>query len=275
MTEGLGLWLRRAREARQLSLEDIEKELRIRRRYLQALELGDYSALPGQIQARGFLRNYARFLGVPVEEALARYEAEVEGRPLQPRARPIPEEKRNPDVTRPSVFPSPPSEEEETRPASTMPRTLIPIFLGLMGVFLLIAVGAFVYLQFMGTDPQVTARTPTPGQPTAVAPVVPTQQILTGGDFVPALDGKVTLRLDPTQHVWVRVVADDAVVFQGIAAPGQPLEASAATQVQVETGNGGAFTLTINGVDWGTLGNNGQVVRRAWSPQGEIALQVP
>ena len=76
MTEGLGLWLRRAREAQQLTLDDVEKKLRIRRRYLQALEAGDYSALPGQIQTRGFLRNYARFLGVPPEEALARYEEE-------------------------------------------------------------------------------------------------------------------------------------------------------------------------------------------------------
>lgn len=275
MTEGLGLWLRRARETRQLSLEDVEKQLRIRRRYLQALELGDYSALPGQIQARGFLRNYARFLGVPVEEALARYEAEVEGRPLQPRARPVPDENRNPDITRPSVFPSPPSEEEETHPASTMPKTLMPILLGAMGLFLLITIGAFIYLQFMEAQPPVVAPTPTLEQATVAAPVVPTQQVLTSGDFVPNLDGTVTLRLSPTQHVWVRLVADDNVIFQGIATPGQPLEASASTQVQVETGNGGAFSLSVNDVDWGTLGDIGQVVRRAWSPQGEIALQVP
>ncbi len=275
MTEGLGLWLRRARETRQLSLEDVEKRLRIRRRYLHALEVGDYSALPGQIQARGFLRNYARFLGVPVEEALARYEAEVEGRPLQPRARPIPEENRNPDAMRPSVFPSPPTEEEEVRPAVTMPRALMPFLLGTMALFLLILVVAFGYLQFMETRPQVTSPTPIAELPSAVLPSVPTAQTLANGDFTPSLDGKVTLRLDPTQHVWVRLVADDAVVFQGIAAPGQPLETAAAIQVQVETGNGGAFNLTVNGVDWGTLGGNGQVVRRAWSPQGEIALQLP
>lgn len=275
MTEGLGLWLRRARETRQLSLEDVEKKLRIRRRYLQALEVGDYSALPGAIQARGFLRNYARFLGVPVDEALARYEAEVEGRPMQPRARPIPEERRNPDMERPSVFPSPPSEEEETQLADTAPRALLPIFLGAMLLFLLIAAGAFAYLQFMESAPQVATPQPTQVQSAPAPQPAPTQQLLAGGDFIPSLDGAVTLRLDPTQHVWVRVVADDAVIFQGIAAPGQPLQAVASTQAQVETGNGGAFNLAINGVDWGALGGAGQIVRRAWSPQGEIALQAP
>ena len=85
MVDGLGLWLRRARENRQLSLADIERELKIRSRYLQALELGDYATLPGVVQARGFLRNYARYLGLPVEEAIARYEAEISGNPLQPR----------------------------------------------------------------------------------------------------------------------------------------------------------------------------------------------
>ena len=67
MVDGLGLWLRRARENHQLSLDDVERVLKIRSRYLQALEVGDYATLPGIVQARGFLRNYARFLGLPVE----------------------------------------------------------------------------------------------------------------------------------------------------------------------------------------------------------------
>ncbi len=105
MSDGLGLWLRRTRETRQISLPDAEKALRIRRRYLQALEMGDYAALPGEIQARGFLRNYARYLNLPVEEALARYDAEIQGRPMQPRAYTnLAAETRAPIVNRPSVF---------------------------------------------------------------------------------------------------------------------------------------------------------------------------
>ena len=72
MTDSLGIWLRRSREARKQDLDEVVRSLRIRRRYLQALEMGDYEALPGPIQARGFLRNYARFLGLSVEDVLAR-----------------------------------------------------------------------------------------------------------------------------------------------------------------------------------------------------------
>ena len=49
MVDGLGLWLRRARENRQLSLGDVEHALKIRIRYLQALEVGDYTTLPGMV----------------------------------------------------------------------------------------------------------------------------------------------------------------------------------------------------------------------------------
>jgi len=73
----LGRWLRDAREAKNLSLDVVEKEIRIRSHYLQALEEEAFDRLPGEVCARGFLRNYARFLGLDPEEAIARYRALV------------------------------------------------------------------------------------------------------------------------------------------------------------------------------------------------------
>ncbi len=275
MAEGLGLWLRRAREMRNLTLEDAEKKLRIRHRYLQALELGDYTALPGEIQTRGFLRNYARFLGLPVDEALARYEAEAAGRPLQPRMRPAVDEARNPIAERPSVFAPPPIEEEIDRPAQELPRFLLPSLLGALILFALITLLSFLYLQFVA-DEAAPILTPTA---TLLAPPLPTAAltpaVTPSADFIPAVDGTLTLQLLPTEHAWVRVVADGEVVFQGVATPGQPLQAVARAQCAVETGNGGAFNLTVNGVDWGALGGVGQISRRAWTPTGETPVSVP
>ncbi|MBN1261941.1 MAG: helix-turn-helix domain-containing protein [Anaerolineae bacterium] len=275
MAEGLGLWLRRAREVRKLSLDEVESALRIRRRYLQALEMGDYAALPGEIQARGFLRNYARFLGLPSEEALARYEAELAGHPMQPRVHQVVDEARGQSVERPTVFAPPPTEEEERLTAPGVPRGLLQVLLGAMLVFALIAGGGYLYLLFFA-DLDVSLATPVPTQevvsPATEAPVV---EVSPSADFVPATDGTVTVRLAPQQHVWVRLVADDEVVFQGIAVPGQTLEAVASTSSLVETGNGGAFTLVVNGVEWGLLGVEGEVVRRAWSPEGELSVQGP
>src|SRR5690606_35054987 len=57
--EILGQRLREAREAKELSLDETERATRIRARFLDALERGDYSMMT-PVQAQGFLRNYAR-----------------------------------------------------------------------------------------------------------------------------------------------------------------------------------------------------------------------
>jgi cytoskeleton protein RodZ len=69
----LGEWLIRAREARGLTIEDAERDTRISRRYLQALESGDLDVIPAPVYARGFLRSYAQYLGLDPQEAMARY----------------------------------------------------------------------------------------------------------------------------------------------------------------------------------------------------------
>jgi cytoskeletal protein RodZ len=73
----LGDQLRRARESKSLSLEDVERATGIRKRFLQALEEGRFDALPGPVQARGFLKSYANCLGQSPEEVLARYERQT------------------------------------------------------------------------------------------------------------------------------------------------------------------------------------------------------
>jgi hypothetical protein len=75
MTETVGPLLRAARERQGRSLEDAEAELHIRARHLAALEADDYAALPSPAQARGFLKNYAQYLGLDLQDTLALYEA--------------------------------------------------------------------------------------------------------------------------------------------------------------------------------------------------------
>jgi cytoskeleton protein RodZ len=65
MTATIGQQLKNAREARELSLQDVEKSIHIRVHYLQALENDDFSSMPSKAQARGFLRLYADFLKIP------------------------------------------------------------------------------------------------------------------------------------------------------------------------------------------------------------------
>jgi cytoskeletal protein RodZ len=66
----LGNTLSRARRARGITLEDAERDTHVSRRYLQALEMDDFTIFPAPVYARGFLRTYSRYLGLNPEELI-------------------------------------------------------------------------------------------------------------------------------------------------------------------------------------------------------------
>ncbi|MCS7061012.1 MAG: helix-turn-helix domain-containing protein [Anaerolineae bacterium] len=69
--------LRSAREARGVTLDEVERATKIRRRFLEAIDAGDFARLPDGPPARGFIKIYARYLNLDVEQALSDFEAEV------------------------------------------------------------------------------------------------------------------------------------------------------------------------------------------------------
>ena len=71
MKESVGQLLRQAREERALSLEQASRVTLIRVHYLEALETGDFNAIPSEVQSRGFLRAYAAYLGLSPDALLA------------------------------------------------------------------------------------------------------------------------------------------------------------------------------------------------------------
>jgi hypothetical protein len=85
MTETLGSLLRQKRESLGLSLEKVEGFTHIRVKHLQAIESDDLSSIPSVPQARGFIRNYAAFLGMSQEEIAANIGG-TRPRPSQPPA---------------------------------------------------------------------------------------------------------------------------------------------------------------------------------------------
>jgi cytoskeleton protein RodZ len=87
----LGTVLRTAREARFIDLARVERDIKIRVRYLSALERGDYRDLPEPIYTRGFLRNYGLYLGLDPEYLidLYRLESGTIERPSMPSRRPM------------------------------------------------------------------------------------------------------------------------------------------------------------------------------------------
>ncbi|MBE0558130.1 MAG: helix-turn-helix domain-containing protein, partial [Proteobacteria bacterium] len=71
--------LKAAREARGLSLNDIFQTTRVSAINLQALENGDFKALPPPVYTRSFIRKYARAVGADEKSLLLRYEKYIEG----------------------------------------------------------------------------------------------------------------------------------------------------------------------------------------------------
>jgi cytoskeletal protein RodZ len=65
-----------ARERKGVDLYRAERDTKIRARYLAALERGEYKELPGDVYTKGFLRNYANYLGLDAEEVVGQWRRE-------------------------------------------------------------------------------------------------------------------------------------------------------------------------------------------------------
>ena len=157
----LGERLQAAREAKELTIDQVAEESRIQRAYLEALESESFGAFSSELHARGFLRNYAAYLGLEPEEVLALYtKAKSKTRAKKVPFMPAPaSDKVKPPASAPVA---PPAE-----PRSGRPSIIGDVLLLLIGVaFLSIAV---VYLYQRNIVGQIQ---PT-GGPTPVATATP------------------------------------------------------------------------------------------------------
>lgn len=66
------------RKRKHLTLEEVAKATKIREEFLIAIEQGNFKSLPSSTYAYGFVRNYAKFLGLPVERSLALFRREFD-----------------------------------------------------------------------------------------------------------------------------------------------------------------------------------------------------
>ena len=107
MEESIGQQLRRAREARSLTLGEVSRATHMRAHYLQAMESGDFDAIPSLAQARGFLRAYAEFLSLdpaPLLRSLDGHSQIQEASSPAPAVSPGPEEKSIPTQEADAIF---------------------------------------------------------------------------------------------------------------------------------------------------------------------------
>lgn len=71
--DSIGEFFRQVRETKGLTIDEVASKTRIRSDYVRALEEGNFAKLPDQVFARGFVRSYARSLGLDEEDAIHRF----------------------------------------------------------------------------------------------------------------------------------------------------------------------------------------------------------
>jgi transcriptional regulator with XRE-family HTH domain len=276
----IGIRLAEARKRLGLTLEEVERSTRIRAHHLAALERGEFESLPSHVQAKGFLRNYAEFLGLRSQDLLDQYEQALGSRGRGwARRKPLHEL-----PTRPAV------QVRSRRPfwLSTDLFVAAGITLAVLG---LIAWGVGRVVAGMqartlaASEFLIPTFTPSPGaaaaeaepslpastQPAAAAPAeAPSAAPTPGVSFAPAGSAPVDLRLLIERRSWVRVIVDGVESYQGRADPGEILEFAGQQVVEVITGNGIGVRAFYNGQDQGPMGDLNQVVIRLWTTEGAI-----
>jgi transcriptional regulator with XRE-family HTH domain len=290
--EALGNELREARQGRDLTLEQAEKQTRIRARFLEALEQGNYSILPSAVQARGFLRNYARFLNLDPDWVVARYDAALQGgrrrgrRTEPPRYAPAATSRqtRQPGVAiPPATFAPATTEPRERRQRRSWFRTLVASVIALMLLGGALFAGTQGLQSILSSDsssgailsplPRDVSPTVLPITPTAVVtatPVRPTPlPIPTLPATQPAAAAGVTVQLQITERTWLRVIVDGQVSYMGSATPNTILQYQG-NSVQVRVANAVGVHAVVNNQDLGVLGARGQIVDQTFTAGGPI-----
>jgi cytoskeleton protein RodZ len=231
-----GAELRREREMRNISVREIADTTKISTRFLDAIESGDYESLPAPVFTRGFIREYAGYLGLDAEELVDRYMAIIDR-----------EERRQED------------EEAEMRERVSGSFAGLPsggaVKWVIAGLAAVVAVLLVVWLVGRGEGDAMPREVSEAAQP---APV-----LTTPAEPEPAATAEqVQLRLTATAESWINVRVDDAEPMDFTLARGQSRDLTAEREIELLTvGNAGGVAVTLNGVELETLGREGQVVR--------------
>lgn len=272
----LGRWLREAREAKGVTLEEAGEATRIRAQFLELLEAGDFAAFPGgDVQLRGFLRIYARYLDLSPEEVLGRYSAEVYTSDAPPVAAEVPEieaQSAEPtdDLTSIRFHP------RDIPVSSSLPRwmsveTVLIVGFVLIILLAILAVATYVMNQPDDGQAQVPMATAAPTEVVS-SPTATVTSAAPAPTLVTASGEEVTLTLEATEHVLVRIERGTEVIFEEMMAPGQTETWSDDEPLIVKTGNGAGLQVTVNGQAQGAMCGRGESCTRAWGPDGQIAL---
>jgi len=240
----IGRILKEAREARGLTLEEVDENIKIRTKYLQAMEEEQFELLPGgPVYVRGFLKNYGRFLELDVEGLLGAYQER-----FRPESAGLPER----------VTPPPSPAGTGAGPRRRMALALVAAVAGI-ALFAALSAGGPGLKGLAGDGGQQSHPAPPPASQEQDPGAAPAERA-----------AAVDLMLDvKNSRSWMQVVVDGSTVFQGELGAGQSKRFEARERIYIWLGNAGAVEVTFNGKKLGYLDGPGVVIDREFTaPRG-------
>jgi cytoskeleton protein RodZ len=261
MTTGtFGESLKRERELRSVTLEEISAATRIATRFLKAIESEEWDQLPGGVFNRGFVRAVARYLGLDEENTVAEYTLAVGDRPS------VPVWTGSPPVVTP----------EQPWLAWIIAAVVVLALLGggWFGARRVLAwraarraaaVSAASSPASSGAQQQTTdatvpgnsdTSTPIAQDATSVAPAAATDSASASAPISPAND-LMELKIQAGKRTKVTIVADKDMVFDGTMKAGENHFFSAADHFQVTAKDAGVLHMELNGKTMAPIGPPG------------------
>jgi cytoskeleton protein RodZ len=238
--EALGERFRAAREARGMSLSQVGEQIRIRPVYLAAIEDENWSTIGAPVYIRGFLRTYARFLGIDPEEAVAAF-----------------------NRTQPAPPPTTARGTPEPEPAAA-PTWRGPVLIWIASAVAVLLIAFVFYNELTMRRPAAVPTTVTVTQTPSPAAPVPTRLGRPLPAAIAAADGANSLGLVFSEASWLRVTVDGNVSMEGTFPPGTSKTFHGKSAV-VRIGNAGGVEIYVDGKDVGKLGKSGDVVEHAFT----------
>jgi cytoskeleton protein RodZ len=241
--------LRREREIRGISLKEIADATKISKRFLEAIERNDHRTLPAPAFTRGFVRAYARYVGLNSEEMVNRYNFAVAS---DDRIEKPPHIEKYPQTPIRDISPKPPAKRGIPPVYARVNRNIIAI------VVIMLALGGVAYwaVQYRGQaeEPADPATVPVATKAIVPPPLPPPAN--------PNDDTKLRLALEVIQDSWVELEADGKTVVNATMEKGQRRTFEASDTFRFRAiGNAAGIRLTLNGSVIPPLGKADEVVK--------------
>jgi len=230
--------------ARNMSIEDISRATKITQTLIRAIESDDFAKLPGGLFTRGYLRAYAREVGLNADELIERYRGGFESAvattaetPAQPKPEPVSSSRSRAPV-----------DDDTSRSRQVQ---ILQLCLILMMVALYFALSR-----------RPKPETPTEAKTVAPITVAPKAEtpVATKGTDVEKPPETLTLELRPRGPCWVEVTAEGQRVFGRLMDSGQHESITVKDNVTMRIGDPGAFAFSLDGVEGRSLGPAGRPV---------------